>query len=120
MDVGVRLLRNGTAINTRSTVAYHLIESSITFSFAYCYVDSGASTGSTTYTIQGKSNRGTCNASFAERAMVIHYALQIKEAHGLCIIPENGEIYGTYANTHENMLDDLTFRAYIEAPLRGY
>ncbi len=28
---------------------------------------------------------------------------------------ENGEIYGTYANTHENMLIDLTGKAYIEA-----
>ena len=30
--------------------------------------------------------------------------------------PENGEIYGTYANTHENMLIDLAGQTYIEAP----
>ena len=28
---------------------------------------------------------------------------------------ENGEIYGTYANTHENMLIDLAGQTYIEA-----
>ena len=30
--------------------------------------------------------------------------------------PENGEIYGTYANTYENMLIDLGGQTYIEAP----
>ena len=30
--------------------------------------------------------------------------------------PENGEIYGTYANTYENMLIDLEGKSYIEAP----
>lgn len=30
--------------------------------------------------------------------------------------PENGEIYGTYANTHENMLIDLADKAHIKAP----
>ena len=30
--------------------------------------------------------------------------------------PENGEIYGIYANTHENMLIDLAGQTYIEAP----
>ena len=30
--------------------------------------------------------------------------------------PENGEIYGTYANTYENMLIDLADKSYIEAP----
>ena len=30
--------------------------------------------------------------------------------------PENGEIYGTYANTHENMLIDLAGQTYTEAP----
>ena len=30
--------------------------------------------------------------------------------------PENGEIYGTYANTYENMLIDLAGQTYIEAP----
>ena len=30
--------------------------------------------------------------------------------------PENGEIYGTYANTYENMLIDLADRVSIEAP----
>ena len=74
MDIGVRLLRNGTAINTRSTVAYHLTEDAVIFPFAYCYVDSGASTGSTTYTIQGMSNQDDCSGTFTERAMVIHYA----------------------------------------------
>ena len=29
---------------------------------------------------------------------------------------ENGEIYGTYANTYENMLIDLEGQTYIEAP----
>ena len=30
--------------------------------------------------------------------------------------PENGEIYGTYANSYENMLIDLEGKYYIEAP----
>ena len=30
--------------------------------------------------------------------------------------PENGEIYGTYANSYENMLIDLEGKSYIEAP----
>ena len=30
--------------------------------------------------------------------------------------PENGEIYGTYANTYENMLIDLADKAHIKAP----
>ena len=30
--------------------------------------------------------------------------------------PQNGEIYGTYANTYENMLIDLEGKSYIEAP----
>ena len=29
---------------------------------------------------------------------------------------ENGEIYGTYANSYENMLIDLEGKSYIEAP----
>jgi hypothetical protein len=30
--------------------------------------------------------------------------------------PENGEIYGTYANSYENMLIDLADKAHIKAP----
>ena len=30
--------------------------------------------------------------------------------------PENGEIYGTYANTYDNMLIDIAGQTYIEAP----
>lgn len=30
--------------------------------------------------------------------------------------PENGEIYGTYANSYENMLIDLEGKSYIEVP----
>jgi len=29
---------------------------------------------------------------------------------------QNGEIYGSYSNTHENMLIDLEGKSYIEAP----
>lgn len=76
MDVGVRLLRNGTEIGVRTKVAYHLEETTLTIPVAVVFVDSGASTATTTYTLQAKSNRSTCTPQISGRAMLIHYAFR--------------------------------------------
>ena len=71
MTFGVRLLRNGVVINTRDTFYQSTIDATLPVIFSF--IDTGASTGSTTYKIQFKRSQ-TCTIGVSERTMVIHYA----------------------------------------------
>ena len=71
MTFGVRLLRNGVVINTRDTFYQSSIDATLPIVFSF--VDTGASTGSTTYKIQFKKYQ-SYPIGVAERTMVIHYA----------------------------------------------
>ncbi len=71
MTFGVRLLRNGVVINTRDV--FYKSEIVGILPVVFSFVDTGASTGSTTYKIQFKRS-ASCTVVVSERTMVIHYA----------------------------------------------
>ena len=71
MTFGARLLRNGVVINTRDVFYQSAMDATLPVVFSF--VDTGASTGSTTYKIQVKRS-ASCSVVVSERTMVIHYA----------------------------------------------
>lgn len=75
MDIGARVLRDGVVIHTIASIVKNVVENKTTHSTSLCYVDSSTETKSTTYSVELKEN-GSCKASTANRALVIHYAFR--------------------------------------------
>ena len=75
MNVGARVLRDGVVIHTIASIVKNVVENSVTYSATLCYVDSSTETKSTTYSVELREN-GSCNATAANRALVIHYAFR--------------------------------------------